>query len=194
MRNLHYLLLKRKLFLISFIVLISNTAISQNKTKERFNLKAFEKFKNDPPANLNRSYFTMYEDSDKYVQRSRKKNSPIFEFKTFYKNTLFLKERFTLLYSMEMGTHEKYDENGILMEKYDLGNEYKYSIKNLVKTIKKKYRVDILIYNGSTSISREKNKNGRPIYQVVIPKDKVGYEVLMIEFDGDTGKIINERK
>ena len=181
-------------------------------TMEYFDIKKFEK------DNKNRDFKSFYNEKgdlieqfmssgNKYfIERTKKKNSPITLIKVFHLNGS-IQTQATDFYDFPIGVDKEYNKEGKLIKEIDNDKNYPFSIDALCELIKEEYGVDLKIkskvYVGEKYNTTIENMVSRiyeedlkkkcyliEFYAAPLPDEGDFYARREICVDGTTGEII----
>ena len=195
--------MKKIPFIIIFSVIIfsckaqtrNSTDNNKTNTMEKFNIEKYKNLPINPETGLqilpNGDEAQVFKGSgDKgFVQRINKINTPYIFFKSFFENGNLQAEGVNF-YSTVIKIYKEYNENGELIKEIDYDKDYKFSIEDLQKEMKKTYNVDIMDKKQTRSVSRTTidSRIKFPYYQVVINSGFASFTNYLL--NGNTGEII----
>lgn len=204
---------------LAFIINFCNAQIlglAHYPTKNTIILKHFDDKQKDTKYEQDTSYISpngdridlMWGGNDiGYIQKITPKNSMITHYKTYHPNG-YLKSTVDIFNnSFFLGKEIIYDKNGTKIKKIDHDKDFKFTIYDVAKRIKKEFSVDVFIESKEALdvgiirfVQREsrliKDEKKYNIYIIYIPEGdvKVNRTYVNIEIDADTGKEIDRMK
>ena len=208
----------KKLILILLLSIIFNDCGGQEKklsnnliqkSMKKFDIQKFRE--NNPNENV-KEYNSENNDeiqqfkgginNNGFIEKLRKKNSPIEIYSEFYHN-LSLKTTTTLFYLFPIGNTKEYDPNGNLINETNNDEKYSFSVEQLCELIKEEYGVDLMVRSSPNkdellyTVSRQYITNlGKNCYIVTfyseLPDEGEFYARKNVYVDGTSGKILAE--
>lgn len=155
--------------------------------------------------NLSNNYFAQYFPSSNnldYIFKINSLKSPITEIRIYYVKNKIIHILGNDFYDISFGIEKEYNENGKLIKETDYEKNYKFSIEDLCKLIKKEYKVDLMVKPDSNidrSLQYYAGRNKTEIFKGYAPycynvtfyiQEGGGSKTIFI--NGETGKILFE--
>jgi len=124
-----------------------------------------------------------------YYERITNTKSRYGEYREYFQNGK-LKQEGLFFNDFMIGIHRIYDKNGKLVDRIDFNKPFPFSIENLIRKIKNKYKIDIADPDKHIFLSRSTNPSSH--YDVAIDiEDSSGLQ-RWLKVDGVTGRILSD--